>query len=121
MTRRRVEELDHPQARDTEEVFRALIVCKGKFDARVILAETKASLDALHAAGRIRPKKGSKFPNAAVEIMRPALHVQLSKARGQWDVRDGRRIESNHATRAEAMARAAMLHAQFEHARRAPT
>ena len=96
--------LDHAEARDTEIVFRALLACKGRFDARLILDESAATLTALKKAGRIKPKPGTSLKDCRVEIVAPAMYVLTLAVGGAFPfaVMHGRRICDRTKTREEA-------------------
>lgn len=96
--------LDHAEARDTEIVFRALLACKGRFDARMILDATAATLTKLKNAGRIKPHPKSTLSACHVEIVPPAMHVVEIKHGGLYPfvVMHGREICDRTKTRDEA-------------------
>lgn len=106
--------LSHEEARDTEIVFRALLACKGRFDARLILDATAATLTKLQKAGRIAPHPNATMQDCRVEIVKPAMYVrrvsrlQSSPPRGmrqtwdEWQVVQGRRVLFRHDLRHRA-------------------
>lgn len=107
----RIHTITPHEARDEEEVFRALVACKGVIDFRVVHDVTRAALDRLATAGRIRPQPARRLADVRVEIVTPALHAQYAPRRDQWDVRDGRRIVSSWDTRASAIEEIEKTHA----------
>lgn len=95
--------LDHDQARDTEIVFRALLACKGRFDARMILDATAATLTKLQEAGRIKPHPKATQRDCRVEIVAPAMHVEpRDDPKWRFAVRHGRTLCDLTQTREEA-------------------